>query len=242
MQLGALTLGTRPCVIVAISDRDLDDTRWARRADAIELRVDQCTSRDARHVVATADRARALGLPLLATVRCADEGGDGGLDDAARQALYAALLPVADGIDVELASAICDDVVALARRHGRLAIVSRHHFDATPDADALHATLADGARRGDVVKIAATAHNAADLARLLDCLRAPGPPRIVIAMGAAGAASRVFFPLVGSLLTYSFAGAPTAPGQLALDELDTALRRYSPAFAAARVDRSGGAY
>lgn len=242
MQLGALTLGTRPCIIVAITDRDLDDTRWAVRADAIELRVDQCTQRDPASVRAIVDRARALRLPILATVRSADEGGHGGLDDAARLALYTALLPAVDGIDVELSSAICEAVVADARRHGRLAIVSRHHFDATPDAATLAATLADGARGGDVVKIAAAAHDAGDLARLLDCLRAPGPPRIVIAMGAEGAASRVFFPLVGSLLTYSFAGAPTAPGQLALDELDAALRRYSPAYAAARVDRPGGAY
>lgn len=237
MQLGTLRLGTRPCIIVAITDRDLDHTCWTADADAIELRVDQCTHTGPAEMVAVARRAQALDLPLLVTVRSADEGGAGTLDDDARRALYAALVPLADGVDIELASPLCGEIVALARRHGKLAIVSRHHFDGTPDAAALAATLADGAPRGDVVKIAAAAHGPADLVRLLDCLRHPGPPRIVIAMGAEGAASRVFFPLVGSLLTYSFAGAPTAPGQLALDELATALRRYSPAFAAAHPPR-----
>ena len=75
-----------------------------------------------------------------------------------------------------------------------------------------------------------------DLARLVDLLRAPGPPRIIIGMGAEGAATRVFFPLLDSLLTYSFAGSPTAPGQIALAEIYDALRAYSPAFASTHTE------
>jgi 3-dehydroquinate dehydratase-1 len=53
----------------------------------------------------------------------------------------------------------------------------------------------------------------------------------VIAMGPIGAASRVFFPLLGSPVTYGHVGRCGAPGQLSIEELDTALRLYSPAFA-----------
>jgi 3-dehydroquinate dehydratase-1 len=232
LRLGDLELGTMPRIIAAVTDRDLADTAWAARSDAIELRVDQCRDLDTAAVAATCDALRRLGRPLLATVRCNSEGGSGDLADAQRRALYEAVVERADGLDVELRSPLCDEVVALARRHGRLAIVSAHVFDATPPDRELHDLLALGARRGDVVKIATAVDGSGDLSRLVDLLRAPGPPRIVIGMGSHGAATRVFFPLLDSLLTYSFAGSPTAPGQLALAPLYDALRAYSPAFAA----------
>lgn len=231
-RLGDLHLGTMPRIIAAATDRDFTPADWAARADAVELRVDAFAAPSPAAVATTGAAARRLGKPLLGTVRWQAEGGAGALDDADRRALYVALAPLVDGLDVELHSPLCDEIVALARRHGRLAVVSAHYFDATPPDAQLQALLADGARRGDVVKIATTVGDAADLARLVDLLRHPGPPRIVIGMGAEGAASRVFFPLLGSLLTYSFAGAPTAPGQIGLGPLYEALRQYSPAFAA----------
>ena len=183
---------------------------------------------------------RKLGKPLLATVRWSAEGGSGALTDAQRLALYEALAPHADALDVELRSPLCDDVVALGRRHQRLTIVSAHFFDATPPLPALRDLLAEGAPRADIVKIATATRDTADLGVLVDLLRLPGPPRIVIGMGAIGAATRVFFPLLDSLLTYSFAGAPTAPGQIALAPLYDAMREYSPAFAASHPARARG--
>ena len=122
-----------------------------------------------------------------------------------------------------------------ARRHGNLAIVSHHDFAATPpDADlAAHfdAALDVGA---DIVKIATHAASGADTDRLLGFLRARRERGlIVIAMGTHGVASRFFFPLCGSLLTYGFVAQSGAPGQLPLAELYRELQRYSPAFAAA---------
>jgi len=232
-RLGNLDLGSVPRIAVAITDADLSTAEaWLPLADVVELRLDLCAGRDPTSAIETAQRAQALGKPLLATVRSHAEGGTGGLDDADRHALYEAVVPYADALDIELASPLCDTVVALARRHGKLAIASSHDFERTPPSATLAARLADGARRADVVKIAATAGEPNDLGRLVDLLRQPGGPRIVIAMGAHGTASRLFFPLLGSLLTYSFAGAPTAPGQIALAELYDALRLYSPAFAA----------
>ncbi|MFN8640560.1 MAG: type I 3-dehydroquinate dehydratase [Candidatus Binatia bacterium] len=236
-RLGAIELGRTPCLIAAATDRDWVDTGWCALADAVELRVDEFAAPTPAGVERACAAARALGKPILGTVRWSAEGGAGALDDAQRRALYEALAPRADGLDVELRSPLRDDVVALARRPGRLAVVSAHCFDATPPDALLAELLAEGGRRGDVVKLAAAARSAEDLGRLADLLRRPGPPRIVIAMGAEGAASRVFFPLLGSLLTYSFAGTPTAPGQLDLPALYDALRQFSPAFAATHPAR-----
>jgi 3-dehydroquinate dehydratase-1 len=238
LRLGDLALDGTPRIVAAATDRDLADTAWAALADVIELRADQCRDAGAAAVRATTDALARLGKPLIATVRWREEGGSGALTDPQRRALFEVLAPRAAALDIELASPLCDEVVALARQHRRLAIVSRHFFAATPPAAALEDVLGRGGERGDVVKIATAVHDRGDLARLVDLLRAPGPPRIVIGMGDEGAATRVFFPLLGSLLTYSFAGAPTAPGQLGLAPLYDALRAYSPAFAAAHPPRA----
>jgi 3-dehydroquinate dehydratase-1 len=232
LRMGVLELGTMPRIVAAVTDRDLADTGWAALADAIELRVDQCGDPTPVAATAACAAARKTGKPIIATVRWSAEGGGGALTDAQRLALYEALAPHVDGLDVELRSPLCDDVVAVGRRHQRLTIVSAHFFDATPPLPALRALLAEGAPRADIVKIATATRDAADLATLVDLLRLPGPPRIVIGMGTTGAATRVFFPLLDSLLTYSFAGAPAAPGQIALAPLYDALREYSPTFAA----------
>lgn len=53
----------------------------------------------------------------------------------------------------------------------------------------------------------------------------------MIAMGAEGVVSRVFFPLFGSLLTWGFLSRAGAPRQLPVAELVDALCHYAPDFA-----------
>jgi 3-dehydroquinate dehydratase I len=237
VRIGPLVLGDLPRIAAPLADRDLaGDLGSVRRyADLVELRIDRCARHDAEAVAALCAAARPLGHPLLATVRAADEGGAAPLADAQRAALFEAALPLVDAVDVELDAAIRDPIVALARRHGRTVILSHHDFTSTPTAADLAALVDAGRRHGaDIVKIATHASDGADTARLLDLLRTRRDvPLIVIAMGAHGVASRVFFPLLGSLLTYGFVSESGAPGQLSLAELHDELRRYSPEFAAA---------
>jgi 3-dehydroquinate dehydratase-1 len=206
-----------------------------RCADIIELRIDQFARHDPAYVGALCRDAGARGLPLIATIRSVDEGGGTRLDDAQRLALFEAVLPMVAAVDVELRAPIRAQVVEQAHRAGKRAIVSYHNFSATPidtDLTAIFdaAVLADA----DVVKIAAQARDAADADRLLVfLLERRHRAMIVIGMGPHGVASRVFFPLLGSLITYGSVGTATAPGQLPLAELHAALRRYSPEFAAA---------
>lgn len=236
LNLGALELGTVPRIAVPLTDADVQTHADAVRcyADAVELRIDRFNRHDPAHVADVCRAARGLGLPLIATVRAAEEGGAVVLSDDQRLALFAAALPLADAVDVELRAPIRDRVVALARGRGALAIVSHHNFAHTPsDADLTAVCDAALLARADVVKIATLTTDAADADRLLDLLRARRNHLIVIGMGPHGVASRVFFPLIGSLLTYGFVDRAGAPGQLSIAELHAALRRYSPAFAAA---------
>ncbi len=232
IRIGRVDLGALPRIAVPLDDRRLSErvataTRWA---DIVELRVDMFGSHE-RDAVTAACKLVRTAAPLLVTVRSRDQGGAADLDDEQRLALYKTAAAHADAIDVELRSPICARAIELARAHGLTTIASHHDFTATPDDATLNA-IADQARdRGAAIcKIAATAQCASDMTRLLDLLRdrAADQGMIVIAMGPHGAASRVFFPLCGSLLTYGFLEEAVAPGQLSIRELRTELERYCP--------------
>jgi 3-dehydroquinate dehydratase-1 len=228
--IGNLKLGGRARVAVPFRD---DATRAgvrglvARGLDVAELRVDLFASRDPSYALGVlpvfAD------VPTLATIRCAAEGGSWSAPEDERLALYRSLVPRVDAIDVEISSSIAPDVISATRAAGKLAIASFHDFDRTPDLRSLGARIEAGRALGaDVVKIAAQVRDASDLrslARLLVTHDESGLALIVIGMGDAGVASRVFFPALGSLLTYASGGTQTAPGQLGLDEAVALLRR-----------------
>lgn len=228
LAIGKLELGGRARVAVPFRDdtpREAVQALVARGLDVAELRVDLFASREPAHVLA--GMPAFAGVPRLATLRSASEGGGWSAPEAERLALYRTLLPHVDAIDVEIASAIARDAIAAARAAGKLAIASFHDFDRTPDARSLGERVAAGRACGaDVVKIAAQVHGAADLRTLARVLiEHEGIGLIVIGMGDAGVASRVLFPALGSLLTYASAGTQTAPGQLDLDEAVALLRR-----------------
>src|SRR5690606_33450116 len=114
----------------------------------------------------------------------------------------------------------CQAVVTDARKAGVTSIASYHHFSVCPSVQRLQ-ELADRSMDlgADVVKIAATCASPEELRRLARfTLDQADRGVIVIGMGAWAAASRIFFPALGSLLTYTFLGMPTAPGQLNCDD------------------------
>lgn len=238
LAFGPLELGRVPRIAAPCSDGELETCRdeVRRYADVVELRIDRFARHDPAYVAGVCRAARTLELPLLATVRAAAEGGAVELAEAARLALYESLLPLVDAVDVELRAPICQAVLDHAANAGVPAIVSHHDFLCTPpDAELAALAVAAEVTGAAIFKLAAHAASLADVERLLDFLRARRDRGlIVIGMGDYGIATRVFFPLLGSLLAYGFAGAAMAPGQLPLADLHAALRLYSPEFAAAR--------
>jgi len=231
-RIGALELETRPRVAVPFADAPTraEVLLLAQQGlDVAELRVDRFARVDAASVLASLDVF--AGVPLLATIRSAAEGGGWKGTEADRLALFRALIPRVDAVDVEIASEIARDVIDAARGAGKLAIASFHDFAKTPSAEALADVVARGRALGaDVVKIATAVANRSDvrsLARLL--VDASDIGLIAIGMGDAGVATRVLFPALGSLLTYAHGGNATAPGQIPLVEMQQLLRRLFPA-------------
>jgi len=205
-------------VVAAVSDgvpfRDAE-LLLASGVDILELRIDTFSHCDTDHVAAETRRLSAL--PLLGTIRSAAEGGGWKGSGQERLALFRAILPHVGAVDIELASTdILDDVIAGAHTAGLAVVGSHHNFTATPPDPVLDAVVEAGGRAGaDIVKVAARCNSPADLRRLAAfTLRHAHRSVVVIGMGPAGMLSRIFFPALGSLLTYTFLGAPSAPGQL----------------------------
>jgi 3-dehydroquinate dehydratase-1 len=226
--------------LVAVSFGDEDAERDAaivrdRGVDVAELRVDWYASTGPEH--ALRQIRPFAGVPTLATVRAKDEGGYWAGDEPERLRLYEAIVPEVDAVDVELASAeIRPGVVAAARAHGTLVILSHHDFTATPSAAYLDSLVEDGFAAGaDLVKVSTMAHGPDDVRTLTEfTLRHQHRGVIVIAMGAEGAASRLMLPVLGSRITYSAVGGRPAPGQLPFEETVRLLELFSPRFARRR--------
>ncbi len=219
LMIGSAALDGSPRVALAIDDsagRPQVDEVVGLGVDVVELRIDQFASLESGAVLR--EVARFDGLNLLGTIRRVEEGGGWSSPEEERLALYRAVLPQVHAVDVEIQSGAAADVLAEARKLGRLGIASYHNFELTPEREALSEMVAQGVELGaDVVKVAAHCRDWAELRRLARFAIAYAEaevPMIVIGMGAYGAPSRVFFPALGSLLTYTFLGKPTAPGQL----------------------------
>ncbi len=200
-------------------------------ADMLELRVDTFKDRGAQSVVKMFQRLKKIkgvkSIPILLTVRSKGEGARFEIKDAGRLAIFRALIPFVDAIDIELASsAILPHVVGLAKKNRKTIIVSSHDFNGTPTDKRLEAIIRAGFKAGaDVVKIAAYVKDAKDVRRLAGLL-VKHDNLIVIPMGEYGTPFRVFFPVLGSLSTYGSVTGKTAPGQLCLKDVISAFRAF----------------
>ncbi|GMU91711.1 MAG: 3-dehydroquinate dehydratase [Candidatus Hydrogenedentota bacterium] len=228
IKLGSLALDGTPRI--AVPFRDSHDDAFIREAiqsgaDIAELRIDEFKDLAAAHVMEQTRRYDPL--PVLATIRSAAEGGAWRGAEQERLSLFEAVIPLVDGVDIELSSvAIRDRVVRAAGDSGKCVIISYHNFERRPST----ATLQDIARQAkeaaaDIVKIAVMCHSMDDaraLARFT--LDHSDMGVVVIGMGSAGTITRLLFPALGSLFTFAAHGQETAPGQLPLAEMACLFR------------------
>jgi 3-dehydroquinate dehydratase type I len=228
LRIGKVVLRrTEPRIIAPFTDRTRPSTLRTgvrRGLSLLEARIDLFDDVETEHVLENVRRARAI-APVLATVRSGSEGGAWKRSERDRLALYRALTPHVDALDVELDSRIRGAVMRTARRAGRPVVLSHHDFRTTPSPSRLDDIVRRGTKAGaDVVKIATFVRGPADIQRLARLLaRHPTDPLVVIGMGARGRPTRVLFPALGSLFTFASLDEKTAPGQLGLAETVSGL-------------------
>lgn len=215
-------------VIIGSAARTAIKKAVSQGADLLEARIDTFRSLDPASIaVSLKELKRSSRLPLILTVRSKKEGGARDIPDKKRLELFTALMPFADYVDIEASSSgILKNVLKSAAKERKKAIVSYHNFKSTPGDKKLKEIIESSLSAGaDIVKVAAYVNSLEDLGRLSRLLSL-SDRLIVIGMGPLGAASRVFFPMIGSLMTYGSVTGKTAPGQPTLKDLRKEFSRY----------------
>jgi len=196
--------------------------RAAEVADIVELRLD-CLNDDGLDATRQwlPDYLKHLEVPVILTLRAADQGGHIPRDLEARRRFWSSIGDLPDNCfaDLEL-----DLVKSVANSNGKLPadwtriICSHHDFAGVPEnLESIYEQMA--ATKARILKIAVQANDAIDclpIFRLLDGARREGREMIAIAMGQAGIITRVLGPSRGSFLTYGSLDedSTTAAGQL----------------------------
>ncbi|WP_107860731.1 type I 3-dehydroquinate dehydratase [Neisseria weaveri] len=172
-------------------------------------------------------------VPLLFTFRRVEEGGEHPLESAAYFGLLhqVAESGLADLLDVELFTdeARIAEIVSAARQHGVKVVLCNHDFDKTPPKDEIVRRLRRMQDLGaDICKIAVMPHSAADVLVLLEATQMmfncfAKQPLVTMSMGRLGMVSRLCGEVFGSAMTFGAAGKTSAPGQVALDDLNLIL-------------------
>ncbi|MDY5155243.1 type I 3-dehydroquinate dehydratase [Actinotignum urinale] len=199
------------------------------RTDTTTTSTDTTTSNAHHSIIKAAGRIRRLtSIPILATCRTSQEGGQTSLTDSAYENLLHALITCGhiDAIDVEFFS--YPDVWNKARQWateaGITTIASHHNFDHTPqELEILNrlATMEEGG--ADIAKIAVFPHGYTDVCTLLSATATAAKymdiPIITMAMGHVGMMSRLMPTAFGSVATFGSAGQVSAPGQVDAKEM-----------------------
>ncbi|GKV39038.1 hypothetical protein SLEP1_g46869 [Rubroshorea leprosula] len=191
-------------------------------ADLVEFRLDSLKSfhpqQDLRILV------KDCPLPSLFTYRPKWEGGQYDGDEKERlDALRLAMELGADYIDVELQAA--DEFIKSI--HGKKpeklkVIVSSHNYQNTPSVEELGNLVARIQATGaDIVKIATTAVDITDAARIFQIIVHSQVPVIGLVMGERGFISRILCAKFGGYLTFGTLedGIVSAPGQPTIKDL-----------------------
>lgn len=221
-----------PLIAGVLNDEDIRRLQPDALApvDLIELRIDLCVAAmDEKRAEALAITTRErFGKPILATIRHSSEGGQRDFDN--RVALYAALAPHVEAVDIEISAAgELKQVREICTKSKTLLIASYHNFLITPDDDALEVIHTTGRSLGaDIVKLALMPQSREDIFRIVSfTMRHRTEKIITIGMGELGASTRLFTPLLGSLITYGAITRTTAPGQLSAEEIAGLFQRLS---------------
>jgi 3-dehydroquinate dehydratase-1 len=226
-RFGTLTLGTAPKVVGTISQRSsLASFRKSEPApcDIVEVRLDLIGA-ETMGWIEQAKAIEAQGLPVIVTIRLANEGGNWTQPDEARLALFEAALTNVTTVDVEFRSPLMPQVSALACRHQRPLIISHHDFAKTPPVAELRRVIRTAANYGTVVKIATLTQTEEDVATLRELFNEQCSASVcLLGMGSQGPRTRVELPRLGSCFSYGYLDAPVAPGQVAAAELIRQLR------------------
>ncbi len=200
--------------------------------DIVEVRYDTVGG-DVKGVLDACRRLTAADVPVVFTLRLASEGGNWTAADSARREILLQALPFVTAVDIELQSVLLPAICEPIRSAQCGLILSYHNFTQTPNLETLTEIVDRAAAfTPSIVKIATMPDSSRDLGVLMELLdRNADTAMSVMAMGPLGTGSRIFFPVMGSCLTYGFMDSVSAPGQLESRVLVERLKEIHPGYA-----------
>lgn len=206
-------------------------------ADIIEWRVDFFeNAADINSVIDALKKIRIIfnDKPIIFTWRSAKEGGQKEISSPYYVKLNetVAKSKLADIIDIELFTKEEDTkgIVRIAHENNIFVIISNHDFDKTPPREQIIWRMQKEQELGaDILKIAVMSHSAADVLALMSAAsimkeKYSEHPLIAIAMGTKGVISRISGEIFGSDISFGAAKNPSAPGQIYVADLRSALK------------------
>ena len=201
-------------IVASLTDPAQAALAQAQGAGIIELRFDLM---DGDPVEIVQQCKTTSSLPIIATIRSAQEGGRyfGSPEEWAQK--IAPVIPIVDYVDIEQQFA---KQAAPVKEAGKKIIASHHSAQMMP----LHVlfVLEQELRSyGDIPKIIVTPNNEDDLIDLIAFTRAAKKPICTGVMGTSFRCARAILPLFGSEFVYCHTGVPTAAGQYSVEEFVT---------------------
>ncbi|MDP3821792.1 MAG: type I 3-dehydroquinate dehydratase [Burkholderiales bacterium] len=208
----------------------------AKRPDILEWRVDFFegigNTAEVVDVLARIKQA-AGGIPIVFTRRSSREGGERiALSEGQVVALYRAACATGDVdvVDFEMGNHPTDvlEVREITRARDIKLILSFHDFHRTPPAEAIEQRFTQAAELGaDIAKVAVMPHGMDDVLTLLSATlhasRELDIPLVSMSMGRLGAITRMCGWAFGSAMTFAVGESSSAPGQMAIEDVETAL-------------------
>jgi 3-dehydroquinate dehydratase-1 len=208
-------------IVAALTDPAHASHAQELGADMVELRFDLIGG-DPLSSVQTCKKV--CSLPIIATLRSAQEGGQFFGDTGEWYDKIRPLIPLVDYVDIEQRFASCASQVKEA---GKTIIASHHSGEMMP----LH-ELFERERKlrayGDIVKIIVTPGNKEDIVELIAFTHAVKRPVCTGVMGAEFRYARAILPLFGSELVYCHVGTSTAAGQYSVQEFVRLMELLKP--------------
>ena len=198
-------------IVAALTDPAQASRAQEQGADIAELRFDLMEGDPVSMVQECRD---ACSMPIIATLRSAQEGGRFFGSAEGWFEKIQPLVPLVDFIDIEQRFASC----ATSIKQAGTTIIASHHTGKMIPLHDLFILERDLRAYGDIVKIIVTPFNEDDIINLIAFTHAIKKPLCTGVMGTRFRYTRAILPLFGSDLVYCHAGTETADGQYSIDE------------------------
>lgn len=208
-------------IVASLTDPALASQAQEQGADMVELRFDLIEG----DPVSGVDICKKVStLPIIATLRSAQEGGQFFGDMVSWYEKMHPLIPLVDVVDIEQQF---EPYALLVKEAGKKIIASYHCSEMM-----MLPELFDKERKlrafGDIVKIIVTPKNREDIIDLIAFTHSVKKPLCTGVMGEQFRYARAILPLFGSEMVYCHVGTATAAGQYSVQEFVTLMKWLKP--------------